>query len=151
MTTRRWTAVLCGAAAFLCAPLPASVQAATEERGFYAARVFDCYFPIPDDYVLNTAEIGEFRFLQKPQSGAGGVISITRRKVDLGSAEDVKLLQRKKVQSLSVASYRIGLDRSAAVVDDGTVSVVVLGADATIVDDLVERCLASQSDDGKRP
>jgi predicted ATP-grasp superfamily ATP-dependent carboligase len=142
--TRRWTAARCGAAVLLCTWLPVSVQAAAEDRKFYSARVFDCYFPIPDDYVLNTAESGEFRFLQKPESGAGGIISITQRKVNLGSAQDVKLLERKKIQSLSVATYRVGPDRSAAVVDDGKTSVVLLGADAKLVDMMVERCVASK-------
>lgn len=139
-------------AGFACASQgSAADEGGAEERTFFTVRVFECYFPVPGDYVLNTNERGHFLFLQHPEVGPG-VIDISTKNPHWKPGETVRVVQKTKKRSLNVTRYEIapqhlgggeGRTRSVVVVDDGSMFVSIVGGDAEIADRLINTCIES--------
>jgi hypothetical protein len=134
-----------------CSSKVSASDANTPKRTFFHVRVFECYVPIPSDYVLNTNERGHFLFLQRPESGPG-VIDISAKDPHWEPSETVQVVQQTKEKSLNVTRYEIGPQhlggergptRSVVVVDDGSMFVSIVGDDAEIAKTMINGCVQS--------
>ena len=131
-------------AALLGMTMPSVASLANgEEGGAFLVSVFDCYMPVPNDFVLNSKDrSGTVLFLGEALEAMRIAITAYDSKME----SDFTLLSKRPEDGLVVEEWRNhdGTDHRLTRIHDGKQQVVVYGGTDLLIDSLVQGCLTKK-------
>jgi len=127
--------------------LPArSMANGASDRSAFLVSVFDCYMPVPVDFVLNTHDKSAIAFFLGDPSEVARIV-ISEYKKDLGAS--FTLVRDRHVGALAVEELRssLGKDLPVTRIHDQKQQVIVYGGREELVESLVQGCINKKRGD----
>jgi hypothetical protein len=130
-----------------------AVESRSSRSSAYQVRVFGCLIEIPQEYVLNTSEVGSFYFVSSSLKKSTGSIRISSEEPDIsglqergGTATQGQEVQigRFRVRKYTVSSEPVeagGRLMNLAIVDDGRSYLTIIGDESERAASMVSRCV----------